>query len=139
MQKRGSWGSAFLPSLVLDGKVVSGQGSGRKYLELTWVMQQIQEKLGFTPYPGTLNLMLSEESARLRKLLEKAKSIKIHPAEGYCVGIIVKATINKVDCALVIPQVEGYPENILEIIAPANLRGTLKLKDGDSLAVAVTA
>jgi CTP-dependent riboflavin kinase len=125
--------------LILDGKVVSGQGSGRKYLELTWVMQQIEEKLGFKPYPGTLNLMLSEESARFRKLLEKAKSVKICPAEGYCVGIIVKATINKVECVLVIPQVEGYPENILEIIAPANLRETLKLKDGDSVAVAIKA
>jgi riboflavin kinase len=125
--------------LTLDGKVVSGQGSGRKYLELSWVLQQIEEKLGFTPYPGTLNLLLSEESARFRKLLEKAKSVKICPAKGYCIGIIVKAAINGVKCALVIPQVEGYPENILEIIAPVNLRETLKLKDGDSVAVAVTA
>lgn len=137
MQKRGSWGSAFLLSLVLDGKVVSGQGSGRKYLELPWVMQQIEEKLGFTPYPGTLNLLLSEESARVRKLLEKAKSFKIFPAEGYCVGILIKATIKGLKCALIIPQVKGYPENILEIIAPVNLREALKIADGDAVTVKV--
>ncbi len=124
-------------SLVLDGKVVSGQGSGRKYIELQWVKQQIEEKLGFTPYPGTLNLTLSKQSIQRKKLLSKAKSIEICPAEGYCVGTAFEATINGLRCGIVAPQVAGYPENILEIIAPLYLRDALKVKDGDAVSVTV--
>ncbi len=124
-------------SLTLDGKVVSGQGNGRKYIALPWVTQQIEEKLGFTPYIGTLNIQLSKKSKRQKKLLEKAKSVTICPAEGYCVGLLVKAHVNGLECAVVLPQVEGYPENLLEVIASVNLRETLKLKDGDSVTVTV--
>jgi riboflavin kinase len=127
-----------LRSLVLDGKVVSGRGSGRKYLELQWVKQQIEEKLGFTPYPGTLNLTLSKESTQRKRLLSKAKSIEISPAEGYCVGILFEATINGLNCGIVVPQVAGYPENVLEIIAPLYLREVLKLKDGDAVSVTIS-
>ena len=40
-------------------------------------------------------------------------------------------------CAVVIPQIEDYPENVLEIIASVNLRETLNLKDGEDVTVSV--
>jgi CTP-dependent riboflavin kinase len=61
----------------------------------------------------------------------------ICPPEGYCVGFFFKASINGLDCAVVAPQVENYPEDVLEIIAQINLRDTLKLKDGDVVSVLV--
>ena len=124
-------------TLTFNGNVVAGQGSGKKFLDLPWVKQQVEAKLGFTPYLGTLNLQLSDESASQRELLLKAESIKICPAEGYCVGAVFNARIAQTECAVVLPQVEGYPRNLLEIIAPVNLRQQLHLEEGDEVAVTV--
>ena len=127
-----------MKKVELTGTVFSGGGEGRKFLELPWVKQQIEKKLGFTPYPGTLNVMLSEENAKRRKLLEKAPSIKIRPAHGYCNGALFKAFINDLQCAIVFPEVAGYPKMLLEIIAPLNLRETLQLEDNCEITVTVT-
>jgi len=98
-----STGGKTLKKLTLTGAVFSGCGEGRKFLELPWVKQQIKQKLGFTPYPGTLNVTLSEESVKRKKLLEKAHPIKVFPADGYCNGALIKAFIGKLECAIVIP------------------------------------
>ena len=126
-----------MKKIKLSGKVFSGQGEGEKFLELPWVKRQVKEKLGFIPYHGTLNVRLSEESAKRRKLLEKATSMKVCPAEGYCSGKIFKAFVGVLECAIVIPEVAGYPRDVLEIIAPANLREKLQLADGDKITVTV--
>lgn len=124
--------------LTLDGKVISGNGEGKKYIRLHWVKIQIKQKLGFTPFLGTLNLQLSPESQKHRKILETQKNtLKIEPAEGYCVGLIFPAHIGETPCGIVLPQVANYPENLLEVVAPVNLRGFLHLNDGDTLAVNV--
>ena len=123
--------------IELNGKVFSSRGEGRKFLELPLVEQQIKQKLGFTPYLGTLNVKLSEESTKRKKLLEKTRAIKVCPADGYCSGKLIKAFISKLECAIVIPEVAGYPKRVLEIIAPVNLRETLQLEDGGEVTVTV--
>ena len=123
--------------IELNGKVFSSLGEGKIFLELPWVKRQIKQKLGFTPYAGTLNIRLSDESANQRKLLENAAFMKIRPAEGYCNGKLIKASIGKLDCAIVVPEVAGYPKGAIEIIAPVNLRETLQLEDGGEVKVSV--
>ena len=93
--------------------------------------------MGFTPYEGTLNLKLTRASAKRRQLLLDAKTTVICPAEGYCVGALFKADISGLECAVVVPEVTGYPENLLEVISPLNLRDRLQLEDGDSVEVNV--
>ena len=124
--------------IELNGKVFSSRGEGKKFLELPWVKRQIKQKLGFTPYPGTLNVMLSEESVKRKKMLEKAHPIKVFPADGYCSGALIKAFIGTLECAIVVPEVAGYPKGVLEIIAPVNLRETLQLEDGGEVTVTVS-
>jgi riboflavin kinase len=123
-----------MQTIVLHGKVFSGQKGGTKFIKLPWVERQIIEKLGFTPYPGTLNLKLTKESIEIKKQLLKAKAIEILPVKGFCCGLCFKARImDKIDGAIVLPQVPTYPEDVVEIIAPASLRETLKLKEGDEV------
>jgi len=129
--------AVLLDKIKLSGTVFSGGGDGKKFMELPWVKRQIEEKLGFTPYPGTLNLQLSEENVKHKKLLEKAHSIKVCPAEGYCNGTLIKAYIGTLECVIVVPEVAGYPEDLLEIIASVNLRERLKLEDGSEVTVTV--
>lgn len=126
-----------MKKIELSGTVFSSQGEGKKFLELPWVKQQIKQKLDFTPYPGTLNVRLSEESVKRKKLLEKAHSVKVCPADGYCNGTLIKALIGSLECAIVVPEVVGYPKEVLEIIAPVNLRETRQLEDGCEVTVTV--
>ena len=123
--------------IKLTGKIFSGAREGEKFVSLPWVRRQIEEKLCFAPYPGTLNLILSEESTRHRKLLETVSSTEICPVEGYSSGILYKAQVGKLKCAIVIPKVANYPEDCLEIIAAENLREKLKLRDGKSITITV--
>jgi riboflavin kinase len=54
--------------------------------------------------------------------------------EGFCSGLCFKVSIlDKVDGAVVIPQVPDYPEDMIEVIAPISLRKTLKLREGDEV------
>ncbi|MCS7114360.1 MAG: DUF120 domain-containing protein [Nitrososphaerota archaeon] len=125
--------------IFIRGKIFSGAGEGTKFTTLPWVKRQIEEKLGFPPYPGTLNIRLLEDNASLRKLLARIKGVEILPVEGYCLGKCFKALLmKKVKCAIILPDVKGYPEDVIEIVAPVNLREKLKLKDGDIVEVTVT-
>ena len=127
----------LLEKIKLSGTVFSGGGEGKKFLELPWVRRQIEEKLGFAPYPGTLNIKLSGENLKRRKLLEKAHPIKVCPADGYCNGLLIKAFIGALECAIVVPEVASYPKDVLEIIAAVNLREALQLEDGTEVTVAI--
>jgi riboflavin kinase, archaea type len=126
-----------LTALTFEGTVITGEGNGKKYLALPWVKQQVEEKVGFTPFLGTLNLKLTAASIEGRKLLNKSNAATICPAEGYCLGLLFKASIAELNCAVILPQIKNYPENVLEVVAPVNLRGKLKVKDGNAVTVSV--
>jgi len=124
--------------VLVKGKIFSGTGEGAFFTTLPWVRRQIKEKLGFAPHPGTLNLKLIGKHAKVRGLLENAKAVEILPEPGYCRGKCFRAYIKSdVACAVVLPCVENYPGDVLEIIAPSNLRENLKLKDGDEVEVRI--
>lgn len=124
--------------IKLSGKVFTGKGEGRLFVGYTWVKHEIEEKLGFTPYAGTLNLKLSAESIPQRKVLEASADLRICASEGGCSGLLSKAQIGTLECGIIIPNIENYPHDVLEIIAWAYLRERLKLRDGDNVAVKVT-
>jgi len=118
--------------------VFSGKGEGAKFIKLPWVRKQITEKLGFTPHPGTLNIKLTRESLKLRTLLERTEAIEISPAEGFHRGRCFKAyLINNLKCAFVIPETPDYPRDVIELVAPINLREKLQLRDGDYVEVKI--
>jgi riboflavin kinase len=121
--------------ITFEGKVFSGKGEGKRFVELPWVQCQVEEKLGFTPFFGTLNLRLNKESAAKKKLL--VNGLKVEPQRGFCPGMLFKACIGGLECAVVLPQVPDYPLDVLEVIAPTYLRGQLGLADGNMMAVAV--
>ncbi len=128
----------MLNTIKLKGTVVSGQGDGKKYLSLPWARQQIEEILGYSPYLGTLNLKLNKESGPTKGLLKNKEAYIVYPEAGYCSGILFRAQISGLNCAVIIPQVLGYDESLLEIIAEPNLRQALKIRDGDAVEIFVS-
>ena len=133
------WQETPLKTLCLRGTVFSGKGEGAKYMKLPWVKKQMREKLGFVPYPGTLNVRISPESVAVKKTLAEEKAIGILPAAGFQRGKCYRASLKTEHrCALIVPEVAGYPENVIEIIGPENLRKKFHLSDGETVEVRVT-
>ena len=127
-----------MPTLCIKGRVSTGKGEGAKFVKLPWVGKQLIEKLGFTPFPGTLNLRLTEDGTRLKKLLAKARVTEILPVAGFYRGKCFKAYLaGSLECAIVVPEVARYPEDTIEIISSANLREKLRLKDNDVVEVKI--
>ena len=60
--------------LVFEGIVTSGLGKGVVFMSMDYYKSNVKEKLGFNPYPGTLNLRLDKN---VRESLKKIKPIRI--------------------------------------------------------------
>ncbi|MDH5439354.1 MAG: DUF120 domain-containing protein [Candidatus Bathyarchaeota archaeon] len=68
----------YPPSITLEGVVFSGFGEGAYYVTREPYKRGFVEKLGFDPYPGTLNLRLtSEYDIKTRAELENYPAIEI--------------------------------------------------------------
>jgi len=119
--------------MKIEGKVVKGLEESGKFLSIPWVTEQIKKKLFFSPFLGTLNLLIDDRRVQ-GKLKECARERLISREKGFCDAVLVKATLNgRIACGIVIPLVENYPENVLEIIAPVKLKESLNINDGDSV------
>lgn len=125
--------------MVIRGTVESGKAQGSEFVRLTWVRKQIEDKLGFSPFPGTLNVKLNkEETKKLREGLKKVQSIKITPEGCYYPGKCYRASINgETTSAIVVPELPDYPDNLVEIISPDNLREKLGLADDDEVEIKI--
>lgn len=126
-----------MPKIEFIGTVFSGTGQGRKFIDLPWVRGQIEEKLGFSPFPGTLNLKLNAKSTAKKALLNSRYPIEVKPEAGYCPGELFKASINTIESGIVVPKILNYPRDVLEVIAPICLRDHLNLVDGSLVVVCV--
>jgi len=127
-----------LQTIKFVGAVYSGQGCGRFFVEMPWVMRQLKEITGFTPFLGTLNLRLVSESTEQRGLLTPQSGALVKPEDGYLPGYLYKAKIFDIDCYVVVPDVPDYPKDLLEVIAAENLRTQFNVKDGDTITVTVS-
>ncbi|MEN3047936.1 MAG: DUF120 domain-containing protein [Candidatus Caldarchaeales archaeon] len=129
---------------VLEGRVFTGFGEGGYYVSLPQYRQQFREKLGFDPYPGTLNVrLLSVDSIHNRRLLSRIADVRI---EGFRNGNrtygglkAISGTFNDSElCAVLFIERTHYGDDVVEIISPVYLRGRFGLKDGDKVRVRVT-
>lgn len=118
----------------IRGKVSKGLNEGRNFTQIPWVRIQFIEKLGIDPYPGTLNLeILDKDNLGKYKKLKYTEAIEIIPEDlNYCKAKCYPVLINgTLKGAIVIPLVEGYPENKIELIAHENIKERFNLKEGD--------
>ncbi|WNY24248.1 hypothetical protein MmiHf6_15780 [Methanimicrococcus hongohii] len=125
----------------LDGTIVSGLGEGQYYISIDGYMDQFQEKLGFKPFPGTLNVKIKDYCFDLRKRMEEFPYVKIEGfSDGqrtYGASDCYPAQINGVCGFIIVPERTHYKIDLLEIIAPVKMREALNLKDGDEVKVTV--
>ncbi len=127
--------------LRVTGEVFSGLGEAASFLRVPWVIREIQRVLGFTPAPGTLNLrVVAEEERRVWEQLHRrgGMPIMLPPGEPCGARLIPVLVAGKVPGGVVIPDISRYGADVVEVIAPVNIRDTLHLRDGDPLTLDVS-
>ena len=124
----------------LSGKVASGLGEGRYYLSQPGYVVQFTERLGYVPYPGTLNVKVQAEALRRASLVADWSGVRIDGfhASGRTFGgaTCFPARMNGHACHLIHPDRSHY-KDVIEFVARDCLREALHLKDNDSVEVSV--
>lgn len=130
--------------LEIRGVLFAGLGEAAYYVSMAGYRRQFVSKLGFRPFPGTLNLRLNTTIDRkLKKDLASTKGIHI---EGFKDGKrtyggaeCFRALLNeKMHCAVLVLERTIYDDSVLEIISPQNIRKSLRMKNGDSVDVKIS-
>ena len=126
--------------VVFKGKVVSGLGEGRYYTEQSGYVEQFKEKLGFVPYPGTLNVEIEYVQRNKLRLLKDHRAIIIDEfkTKNRTFGGVrcFRAKINGIDGAIVLP-IRSHYSNVLEIISKDFFRQKLNLKDDSGVKIEI--
>ena len=126
--------------LRFSGVVASGLGEGRYYLSQPGYLLQFSERLGYSPYPGTLNVRLrAEEFVRVGSVKDwKGVRIDGFQASGRTFGgaTCYTARLAGRPGHLIVPD-RTHHRDVIEFIAPEFLREALHVKDGDEVAVEV--
>ena len=132
-------------TMDFEGNVISGMGEGAYYMSLEGYRRQFREKLGYEPYPGTLNVRLTDQIYMNGRLeLGKHPSIFIN---GFSDGTrtygwvkCYRATINDgaIDnAAVLVLERTHYDDSMVEVIAPISIKQAAGIKNGDRIKVQV--
>jgi riboflavin kinase, archaea type len=128
-------------TIDFEGIVVSGMGEGAYYMSLDGYRKQFKERLGFEPYPGTLNVKLVDQIfMNAKREIDKYNSVFI---DGFSdstrtygwvkcyIANINNGAIN--NAAVLILERTHYDESMLEVIAPVSLKDSAGIHNGDKI------
>jgi len=133
-------------AVTLTGRVTSGMGEGRHYISLPGYERQFENLLGYTPFAGTLNVDLDEESVRERARLEAFEPIFVEGWEDeertygpvFCWPATLEAGDTYEPAHVIAPERTHHGKDQIELVAPDRLRDELDLDDGDEIIIHVT-
>lgn len=138
-------------TVALHGTVTSGMGEGRHYISLSGYMKQFSDRLGYEPFPGTLNVELDQESVEARARMDTLDPVRIDgwedddrtygPAFCWPATAVVSrsgATETYEPAHVIAPERTHHGADQLEVIAPEKLRETLDIDDDTEVTVRVT-
>lgn len=115
-----------------------GLGEAPGFTQLPWVLEQCRIKLGFEPFPGTVNLeVLPEYLAPWQALRATPGTAVLTPPEpGFCDAVCHTVSIaGRLAAATITPHVGDYPADKLELLAPVNVMDALQLRLGQVVTV----
>ena len=129
--------------LELNGSVISGLGEGAYYMSLNGYTKQFKTKIGYIPFPGTLNIKLNQlQATQIIQQLDDLNSIMIDPfSDGkrtYGWVNCFHATLNNsIKCELIRLERTHHDSSVIELISKNNLRKTARLKTGSKVMVRI--
>lgn len=131
-----------IKELEFKGVVTKGIGEGAYYISLEGYRKQFIEKLGFEPYPGTLNIRLIDDTYKNAKsILKMQPSIFIQGFRDknrtYGWVKCYRASIDGIEGAVLILERTHHDDSILEVIAPVKISEKIKADYGSIITVKV--
>lgn len=122
--------------MKISGKLFSGMGAGEEYLSKEPYQKRFKEILGFKPFPGTLNLRFDESDVEKIRELDSDRMESFEHEEKEFSGMdIYRCEIQGIEAAYLDLDITDYGDEVLELIAPVELRDLLGLEDGDEVEV----
>jgi len=126
----------------MTGIIFSDLGQASSFMALDWVQDLLRQRLGYHPFPATLNVRPKDaEDARVwQRVQSDHAGTPLTPAsEGHCGAKLYRIEIGtgtdsaKLAGAVLLPEVDGYPPDKIEIVAPVRLKDHFNLNDGDQV------
>jgi len=134
---------SFPSYIELKGILVSGMGEGKYYMSLKGYTKQFKTKIGYVPFPGTLNVqLLKKEYITSITQFDNLDGIMIN---GYSdekrtygwVKCFDARLNNSIKCHLIILERTHHDNSTIELISKRNIRKYKKLKDGSKLSIRI--
>jgi len=125
---------------IIIGRLATGIGQGKLFTGLDWARAQFMDRLGIDPHPGTVNVIVDDpNSMPVWVRVKRTPGIRIdnpgigpHDCDARCYPVTVAG---RIDGAIVVPEVDGYPPAQVEIVASIGVREALDIEDGDPVEI----
>ncbi len=150
-------------SISFKGKIVSGSGEGSYYMSLNGYKIQFKQKLGYEPYPGTLNVKLENFFVNIKTEIRTLPALHIHgfkdenrtygwvkcyPSLLFPDGVqeeyIEKENDIKeintnfgIQSSVILLERTHHDNSLIEIISPFSIKDSAKLKNGDTVTIKI--
>ena len=129
--------------LELNGSVISGLGEGAYYMSLNGYTKQFKVKIGYIPFPGTLNIKLNQlQATQIIQQLDDLDSIIVDPFSdgkrtyGWVKCFHAKLN-NSINCELIRLERTHHDNSVIELISKINLRRVAGLKTGSKVRIKI--
>lgn len=128
--------------LEFKGTISSGMGEGAYYMSMKGYTKQFKTKLGYIPFPGTLNVKLKDkESIEAKRSLDGYDAIVVDgfSDEKRTYGWVkcYPAKVNNMDVALILLERTHHDDSIIELISKENIKKVTKLSTGSKITIRV--
>lgn len=127
--------------ICVNGTINTGLGEGAYYLSQSGYIQQLEQLFSLKPFPGTLNVLLSQNDSPLVDLLRRGPGIEVkgfrsgERSFGSC--LCYPCSVNGVGGLIMVPN-RTLHVSTLEIVSDLKLRKELSLRDGDMVELKIT-
>jgi len=122
--------------MKIKGVVVSGTKKGAYFMSQSIYRGQFEDKLDFKPFIGTLNVQVKGNDVKKVKKLLKSNIKEIKGEETFGDVKYKKATLNdEVEGAVIFPEKTHHSVDVVEFIAPQNLKERYHIHDGSSVTI----
>ena len=132
------------PSYVeLKGILVSGMGEGAYYMGLKGYTKQFKSKIGYVPFPGTLNVRIDQKKYQeaIKQFVNlngiKIKSFSDGKRTYGWVKCFPAKLNNSISCNLILLERTHHDNSVVELISKTCLRKTAKLKEDSKIKIKI--
>ncbi len=133
-----------VPSAIeLSGTLISGMGEGAYYMSLKGYTKQFSSKIGYVPFPGTLNVKLDKkEYVEALRQLNGFEGTKI---DGFSDGKRTYGWVkcyhcvlnDKISCELILLERTHHDNSIVELISETDIRKKSSLRTGSKITIRI--